>query len=42
MRKVDRANYVLHQSEAYDDSPSSIAYGATISAPHMVREYPST
>jgi protein-L-isoaspartate(D-aspartate) O-methyltransferase len=35
MTKVDRANYVIHKSEAYDDSPQSIGHGATISAPHM-------
>ncbi|KAF9225658.1 protein-L-isoaspartate O-methyltransferase [Gyrodon lividus] len=35
MVKVDRANYVLHNSEAYQDSPQSIGHGATISAPHM-------
>ncbi|OAX38288.1 protein-L-isoaspartate O-methyltransferase [Rhizopogon vinicolor AM-OR11-026] len=35
MTKVDRANYVLHKSEAYEDSPQSIGHSATISAPHM-------
>ncbi|KAG1728448.1 protein-L-isoaspartate O-methyltransferase [Suillus lakei] len=35
MTKVDRANYVMHKSEAYEDSPQSIGHGATISAPHM-------
>ncbi|KAG9024453.1 hypothetical protein FRB95_011466 [Tulasnella sp. JGI-2019a] len=35
MAKVDRANYVLDKAEAYRDSPQSINYGATISAPHM-------
>jgi len=30
---VDRAKYVPHRS--YDDSPQSIGYGVTISAPHM-------
>ncbi|KAJ8580717.1 protein-L-isoaspartate O-methyltransferase [Rhizopogon salebrosus TDB-379] len=35
MTKVDRANYVIHKSEAYEDSPQSIGHGATISAPHM-------
>lgn len=35
MSKVDRINYVTHKSEAYQDSPQSIGYGATISAPHM-------
>ncbi|ORX39863.1 protein-L-isoaspartate O-methyltransferase [Kockovaella imperatae] len=35
MRKVDRANYVFHMRDAYEDSPQRIGYGATISAPHM-------
>ncbi|PWN48220.1 putative l-isoaspartyl protein carboxyl methyltransferase [Violaceomyces palustris] len=35
MSKVDRANYVQVKSMAYEDSPQSIGYGATISAPHM-------
>ncbi|KAF9269574.1 protein-L-isoaspartate O-methyltransferase [Marasmius fiardii PR-910] len=35
MNKVDRANYVLHKSQAYEDSPQVIGFGATISAPHM-------
>lgn len=35
MSAVDRANYT-HPSYAYIDSPQSIGYGATISAPHMV------
>ncbi|KAG1763697.1 protein-L-isoaspartate O-methyltransferase [Suillus occidentalis] len=35
MAKVDRANYVMHKTEAYEDSPQSIGHGATISAPHM-------
>ncbi|KAF9234457.1 protein-L-isoaspartate O-methyltransferase [Melanogaster broomeanus] len=35
MTKADRANYVLHKPEAYQDSPQSIGHGATISAPHM-------
>ena len=37
MTKVDRANYVRSSSirEAYSDSPQSIGYGATVSAPHM-------
>jgi len=35
MKKVDRANYVLDKWSAYRDSPQSINYGATISAPHM-------
>jgi hypothetical protein len=36
MARVDRANYVLDKSSAYMDSPQSIRYDATISAPHMV------
>ncbi|KAF8312128.1 protein-L-isoaspartate O-methyltransferase [Clavulina sp. PMI_390] len=35
MMKVDRGNYVTIPSDAYFDSPSSIGYDATISAPHM-------
>ncbi|KAG7095481.1 hypothetical protein E1B28_006220 [Marasmius oreades] len=35
MNKVDRGNYVLRKTEAYEDSPQVIGYGATISAPHM-------
>ncbi|TFK73434.1 Pcmt1-prov protein [Pluteus cervinus] len=35
MSSVDRANYVRDRSSAYLDSPQSIGYGATISAPHM-------
>uniref|UniRef100_A0A0W0GCJ4 Protein-L-isoaspartate O-methyltransferase n=1 Tax=Moniliophthora roreri TaxID=221103 RepID=A0A0W0GCJ4_MONRR len=35
MAKVDRANYVRDKSDAYEDSPQTIGYGATISAPHM-------
>lgn len=37
MREVDRAKYVHKSSvsQAYMDSPLSIGYGATISAPHM-------
>ncbi|KIJ59936.1 hypothetical protein HYDPIDRAFT_99740 [Hydnomerulius pinastri MD-312] len=35
MGKVDRANFVIRTSEAYEDSPQSIGHGATISAPHM-------
>jgi len=35
MVKVDRANYVLDKSSAYRDSPQTIDFGATISAPHM-------
>ncbi|CAG8596630.1 2254_t:CDS:10 [Ambispora gerdemannii] len=33
MKAVDRGNYV--DFEPYQDSPQSIGYGATISAPHM-------
>jgi protein-L-isoaspartate(D-aspartate) O-methyltransferase len=35
MKKVDRANYVVDKKDAYVDSPQTIGYGATISAPHM-------
>ncbi|KAF8230276.1 protein-L-isoaspartate O-methyltransferase [Tricholoma matsutake] len=35
MAAVDRANYVKHKPDAYDDSPQQIGHGATISAPHM-------
>ncbi|EIW54993.1 Pcmt1-prov protein [Trametes versicolor FP-101664 SS1] len=35
MTKVDRANYVRYANGAYEDSPQTIGYGATISAPHM-------
>ncbi|EDR03761.1 uncharacterized protein LACBIDRAFT_295156 [Laccaria bicolor S238N-H82] len=35
MSAVDRANYVVDKSDAYDDSPQPIGHGATISAPHM-------
>ncbi|PWN32307.1 putative l-isoaspartyl protein carboxyl methyltransferase [Meira miltonrushii] len=35
MQKVDRKCYVPVQKDAYLDSPQSIGYGATISAPHM-------
>jgi len=35
MEAVDRANYVQDPSSAYEDSPQTIGYGATISAPHM-------
>lgn len=35
MRAVDRAKFVRNEIDAYDDSPQSIGYGATISAPHM-------
>lgn len=34
MLKVDRGNFSKH--DHYADAPSSIGYGATISAPHMV------
>ncbi|KAL7547506.1 hypothetical protein ACHAWF_010797 [Thalassiosira exigua] len=32
---VDRRNYILNKEYAYEDSPSPIGYGQTISAPHM-------
>jgi protein-L-isoaspartate(D-aspartate) O-methyltransferase len=35
MTAVDRAHYCPHPSSAYEDSPQSIGFGATISAPHM-------
>jgi protein-L-isoaspartate(D-aspartate) O-methyltransferase len=35
MSRIDRANFVLRTSQAYDDSPQQIGHGATISAPHM-------
>jgi len=35
MKMVDRANFVLNRMTAYQDSPQSIGYNATISAPHM-------
>ncbi|PWY99538.1 putative l-isoaspartyl protein carboxyl methyltransferase [Testicularia cyperi] len=35
MSGVDRAKYVLDKSNAYQDAPQSIGFGATISAPHM-------
>lgn len=37
MLQVDRANYVAQRarSMAYQDSPQTIGYNATISAPHM-------
>jgi len=35
MKKVDRGNYVSRNP--YFDSPQSIGFGVTISAPHMVR-----
>ncbi|GAA6027475.1 hypothetical protein JCM8097_007881 [Rhodosporidiobolus ruineniae] len=33
--RVDRKYYVRYKHEAYQDSPSYIGHGATISAPHM-------
>jgi len=37
MNQVDRLNYIAHTNPntAYDDTPQTIGYGATISAPHM-------
>ncbi|CBQ73234.1 probable l-isoaspartyl protein carboxyl methyltransferase [Sporisorium reilianum SRZ2] len=35
MSLVDRAHYVLAKRMAYQDSPQTIGFGATISAPHM-------
>jgi protein-L-isoaspartate(D-aspartate) O-methyltransferase len=35
LNKVDRVNYVRFKEEAYVDSPQSIGYSQTISAPHM-------
>lgn len=35
MLAVDRANFVLYPSHAYEDSPQAIGKGQTISAPHM-------
>ncbi|KAL3426222.1 protein-L-isoaspartate O-methyltransferase [Phlyctema vagabunda] len=35
MKKVDRAHYCPDSTVAYEDSPQSIGYRATISAPHM-------
>lgn len=35
MSRVDRAHYVPTPRLAYQDSPQTIGYGATISAPHM-------
>ncbi|KAH8917740.1 protein-L-isoaspartate O-methyltransferase [Atractiella rhizophila] len=35
---VDRVNYTPDASLAYEDSPQSIGYGATISAPHIQAE----
>lgn len=33
--KVDRGNYVINRESAYADTPQSIGFGQTISAPHM-------
>ncbi|GJP47614.1 hypothetical protein CLOM_g6797 [Closterium sp. NIES-68] len=35
MKQIDRADFVLTKSRAYDDSPQPIGFNATISAPHM-------
>jgi len=35
MKQVDRAHYIRISRDAYMDAPSSIGFGATISAPHM-------
>lgn len=35
MVTVDRANYAVSRSGAYNDNPQPIGYGQTISAPHM-------
>src|ERR1700722_10386989 len=35
MSAVDRAHFCPSPSFAYEDSPQTIGYGATISAPHM-------
>merc|ERR1740123_838446 len=35
MRLVDRGEFVLPGSNAYDDTPQRIGHNATISAPHM-------
>ena len=35
MSRTDRACYTPSSSSAYQDSPQTIGYGATISAPHM-------
>jgi len=35
MRYVDRGDYSAKMNEAFEDSPHSIGYGQTISAPHM-------
>eukprot|EP01118_Nematostelium_gracile_P020043 TRINITY_DN957_c0_g1_i1.p1 TRINITY_DN957_c0_g1~~TRINITY_DN957_c0_g1_i1.p1 ORF type:complete len:243 (+),score=62.32 TRINITY_DN957_c0_g1_i1:69-731(+) len=38
MLRVDRGNYSKDKSQAYNDCPHSIGFGATISAPHMHAE----
>jgi len=35
MKNVDRKNYCVDPSSAYEDSPQRIGFNATISAPHM-------
>ncbi|CAI7768736.1 unnamed protein product [Closterium sp. NIES-54] len=35
MKQIDRADYVLTKSTAYEDSPQPIGFNVTISAPHM-------
>jgi len=35
LRKVDRANYTPPGVDPYEDSPQTLGYGQTISAPHM-------
>ncbi|KAL0236966.1 hypothetical protein PCE1_000363 [Barthelona sp. PCE] len=35
MKAIDRAHFVTSSISSYADAPSSIGYGATISAPHM-------
>jgi len=35
MKSVDRGDFSLDKSEAYNDNPHPIGHGATISAPHM-------
>jgi protein-L-isoaspartate(D-aspartate) O-methyltransferase len=37
MKVTDRACYVRRPEDAYEDCPQTIGFGATISAPHMVR-----
>ena len=41
MSKVDRKLFVPRTGYAYNDAPQVIGFGATISAPHMVRLPPS-